>query len=70
MDHFYRHLAMGEKKASALRKAKLDLLVEFGDQASPVFWAGFVMVGDASSGVPISPNGVRVKHSSPTSEQE
>jgi CHAT domain-containing protein len=48
MDHFYRHLAMGEEKADALRKAKLDLLVEFGDQASPVFWAGFVMVGDGT----------------------
>jgi CHAT domain-containing protein len=38
MDHFYRHLATGEEKADALRKAKLDLLVEFGDQASPLFW--------------------------------
>jgi CHAT domain-containing protein len=48
MAHFYRHLAMGEEKADALRKAKLDLLVEFGDQASPSFWAGFVMVGDGN----------------------
>jgi CHAT domain-containing protein len=48
MDHFYRHVAMGEEKADALRKAKLDLLVEFGDQSSPLFWAGFVMVGDGT----------------------
>jgi CHAT domain-containing protein len=39
---------MDEEKADALRKAKLDLLVEFGDQAAPLFWAGFVMVGDGS----------------------
>jgi hypothetical protein len=39
---------IGEEKADALRKAKLDLLVELGDQASPVFWAGFVMVGDGA----------------------
>jgi hypothetical protein len=45
---------MGEEKADALRKAKLDLLVEFGGQASPVFWAGFVMVG-AGTGIPFTP---------------
>ena len=37
---------MDEEKADALRKAKFDLLV---DQASPVFWAGFVMVGDGTN---------------------
>ena len=54
MDHFYRHLAMGEEKADALQKAKLDLVVEFGDQASPLFWAGFVMVGDGT-GIAFTP---------------
>ena len=37
MDHFCRHLAMGEEKADALRKAKLDLLVEFSDPAAALF---------------------------------
>ncbi|MHB8656231.1 MAG: CHAT domain-containing protein, partial [Terriglobia bacterium] len=55
MQHFYRHLADGEDKGTALRNAKLDLIKEFGDQALPFYWAGFVMVGDGSKSIPISP---------------
>ncbi len=29
MDHFYRHLAMGEEKADALRKANLGSCVDY-----------------------------------------
>ena len=54
MQHFYRHLADGEDKGTALRHAKLDLIREFGDQAVPFYWAGFVMVGDGSKSIPIS----------------
>ena len=48
MERFYRHIADGEDKASALRHAQMDLLAEFGDQALPFYWAGFIMMGDGS----------------------
>jgi CHAT domain-containing protein len=47
----YQHLADGDDKAVALRNAKLDLLEEFGDQAPPIYWAGFTLVGDGSTAV-------------------
>jgi CHAT domain-containing protein len=46
---FYRNLADGMDKGSALRKAKLDLMKKFGDQATPFYWAGFVLDGESSS---------------------
>jgi CHAT domain-containing protein len=52
MKRMYQHLADGADKGAALRQAKLDLLKEFGDQALPVYWAGFTLVGDGST--PIS----------------
>ena len=51
MRHFYRHLAEGQGPARALRQAKLDLIQEFGDPATPAFWAGFVFNGD---GIPLN----------------
>src|SRR5215467_5490180 len=47
MKRMYQHLADGADKGAALRQAKLDLLKEFGDQALPIYWAGFTLVGDA-----------------------
>ena len=49
MKRLYQHLVDGSDNAAALRQAKLDLLREFGDQAFPVFWAGFTLVGDGST---------------------
>ena len=49
MKRLYLHLVDGSDNAAALRQAKLDLLREFGDQAFPVFWAGFTLVGDGST---------------------
>jgi CHAT domain-containing protein len=49
MKRMYQHLADGADKGAALRQAKLDLLKEFGDQALPVYWAGFTLVGDGST---------------------
>lgn len=46
---FYRNLADGMDKGSALRKAKLDLMSKFGDRALPYYWAGFVLDGESSS---------------------
>jgi CHAT domain-containing protein len=51
MKRMYQHLAEGADKGTALRQAKLDLLKEFGDQALTVYWAGFTLVGDASTAV-------------------
>jgi hypothetical protein len=48
MKRMYQHLADGDAKGVALRQAKLDLLKEFGDQARPIYWAGFSLVGDGS----------------------
>jgi DNA polymerase III delta prime subunit len=46
MKRFYAHLASGADNGSALRQAKLDLLQQFGDQALPIYWAGFTLVGE------------------------
>ena len=48
MEAFYRHLALGETKGEALRKAKVDMLRKFGNAAPPMYWAGFVLIGDGS----------------------
>jgi CHAT domain-containing protein len=49
MKRLYQHLVDGEDKGAALRQAKLDLLKEFGEQALPVYWAGFALTGDGST---------------------
>jgi CHAT domain-containing protein len=50
MKQFYTHLEQKQDEASALRQAKLDYLKSKGDM-SPIFWAPFVIVGDASKPV-------------------
>jgi CHAT domain-containing protein len=49
MKRLYQHLVSGSDKGAALQQAKLDLLKEFGDQALPIYWAGFTLVGDGST---------------------
>jgi CHAT domain-containing protein len=51
MKRFYGHLAAGDDSGSALRQAKLDLLEQFGDQALPIYWAGFTLVGESSKSI-------------------
>jgi CHAT domain-containing protein len=51
MKRLYQHLVDGSDKGAALQQAKLDLLKEFGDQALPIYWAGFTLVGDGSTAV-------------------
>jgi len=46
---FYEKLAAGMEKGSALREAKLELRQKFGSQATPFYWAGFVLDGDSWS---------------------
>jgi CHAT domain-containing protein/tetratricopeptide (TPR) repeat protein len=56
MEEFYSHLAEGDDLGHALRNAKLDLLARYGEQASPFYWAGFVIVGDATKKIPTAFN--------------
>jgi CHAT domain-containing protein len=49
MKRLYQHLMDGDDKGAALRQAKLDLLKDFGEQALPIYWAGFTLVGDGST---------------------
>ncbi len=51
MKRLYQHLINGSDKGAALRQSKLDLLREFGDQALPIYWAGFTLVGDGSTAI-------------------
>jgi CHAT domain-containing protein len=53
MEHFYRHLAQKEDKATALQHAKFDLVQKYADQAPPFYWAGFVMAGEGSTAIPV-----------------
>jgi CHAT domain-containing protein len=51
MEAFYRHLFQGEPKKEALHQAKIDMLRQFGDSVPPLYWAGFVLVGDGNGTV-------------------
>jgi CHAT domain-containing protein len=59
MERFYRHIADGEDKASALRHAQMDLIKEFGDQGLPFHWVGFIIVGDGSGSIAVRPSWVQ-----------
>jgi CHAT domain-containing protein len=47
-------LAKGIDRGTALQKAKLDLIEQFGDDSVPFFWAGFTMIGDGSKQIKFS----------------
>jgi CHAT domain-containing protein len=53
MERFYRYIAGGEDKGSALRHGQKDLIAEFGERALPLYWAGFILVGDGSGKIPV-----------------
>jgi CHAT domain-containing protein len=48
MRHFYHHLAEGQDEGPALQRAKLELILQFRDQAAPSLWAGFILAGETS----------------------
>jgi len=48
MNHFYKHIAQGESAAEALRAAQSEMLTEFGKDAQPYYWAGFMVIGDGT----------------------
>jgi CHAT domain-containing protein/tetratricopeptide (TPR) repeat protein len=48
MGSFYRHLAAGESKASALRLAKLELL-----NRGLHHWPSFILIGESNRGIPM-----------------
>jgi CHAT domain len=62
MERFYRYVAGGEDKGSALRHAQMDLIAEFGDRAVPFYWAAFMIVGDGSGSIPVWPGLVPHRH--------
>ncbi len=50
MTHFYSKLKEGETKSSSLRSAKLDYIESSSlSDASPYYWASFILVGDTES---------------------
>ncbi len=56
MERFYTHLRAGASKATALRRAQLDLLAE--DQyADPFYWSAFVMSGAGGEEVGLAATG-------------
>lgn len=56
IENFYSHLKMGLPKDEALQKAKLDYLsTAKGRTLSPQYWAGLVLIGDASP-IDLSPS--------------
>jgi CHAT domain-containing protein len=52
MTAFYRHLAREPNRARALRQAMLDVRAR---HPHPLDWAGFVLIGEAETGVPVFP---------------
>ena len=46
MESFYKHLMKGEKKDTALRLAKIEMLKS--KQSHPKHWAAFILIGDPS----------------------
>jgi len=51
MRRLYQHLVNGADKGSSLREAKRDLLEQFRNEALPVYWAGFTLVGDGAGAI-------------------
>jgi hypothetical protein len=60
MRAFYRHLALGEPVATALRLAQLDMS-RSRKHSHPFFWAGFTVVGDGSMVIDIEERGSGAK---------
>jgi CHAT domain-containing protein len=48
MAHFYKHIASGDTVTDSLRKAQVEMLSEFGEDAKPYFWSGFTVIGDGT----------------------
>ena len=48
MRQFYKHLAAHETAATALTKAKRDILTKFGAAAVPYYWAAYTVEGAAN----------------------
>jgi CHAT domain-containing protein/tetratricopeptide (TPR) repeat protein len=51
MSGFYQALRSAEDRATALRRAKQEILKRFGPNAAPYYWAGFVLVGESTGPV-------------------
>ena len=53
MERFYGHLAAGDSKTDALRRAKLSLLQSAGSTKHPYYWSAFVLYGAGET--PLAP---------------
>jgi CHAT domain-containing protein len=49
MKAFYTHLADGSPAAEALALAKRDLIRKAGEDAAPLAWAGFELLGNGDA---------------------
>lgn len=56
MEKFYTHLAQGMDEAAALNRAELDILQQYGHQATPYYWAAFEIIGEGRGRITF-PNG-------------
>jgi CHAT domain-containing protein len=46
MKYFYDYLRIGNKKSTALQKAKIQLINSTGWKRNPFYWGPFVLMGD------------------------
>ncbi len=48
MGKFYEHVGRGKSVAVALSDAQREMIQEFGENFSPYYWAGFLVMGDGT----------------------
>ncbi len=48
MSKFYSHATKGKSVAVALSDAQREMIQEFGENFSPYYWAGFLVIGDGT----------------------
>jgi CHAT domain-containing protein len=48
MNKFYSHAGQGKSVAVALSDAQREMIQEFGENFSPYYWAGFLVIGDGT----------------------
>jgi CHAT domain-containing protein len=56
MKRFYRELAQGQSKSSALRAAQIGLFRNGEETRAPFYWAAFTLTGDGSGKIEMKPS--------------
>ena len=62
MAQIYSYLAKGEPVATALRRAQIDMLRQFGSNTSPFYWAAFLAIGDGNQKISFIKTNPAVEH--------